>query len=99
MLANSWTTIQAMKNLTYKAAWLEANHMEADMEANAAKLFCSDNAVRVINDCMDVLGGYQVTREFRAFYLFRDSRFTFAPVANNAARNHIGERLGLPKSY
>lgn len=99
MLANCWTTIQAGKYLLYKAAWLEANHLDAAMESNAAKLYCSDNAVKIINDCMDVLGGYQVTREFRAFYLFRDSRFTFAPVANNAARNMIGESLGLPKSY
>lgn len=52
-----------------------------------------------MNECMDILGGYQATLDFNMSYYFRSARFTFAPVTNNAAKNLIGERLGLPKSY
>ena len=98
-LAECWTKIQAAKYLLYNAAWKEANNMPAEMECSAAKLFGSEMAVWVTNECMDVLGGYSNTNEFSMNYYFRDCRYTTAPVANNAVKNLIGERLGLPKSY
>lgn len=98
-LAESWARIQAAKYLLYNAAWREANGMPAEMESSAAKLFGSETAVWVTNECMDVLGGYQNTLDFSMSYYFRDCRYTVAPVSNSAAKNLIGERLGLPKSY
>lgn len=97
-LAESWARIQSAKYLLYAAAWREAKHLPAEMESSAAKLIGSETAVWVTNECMDVLGGYQYTLDFSMSYYFRD-RFTIAPVSNNAAKNLIGERLGLPKSY
>lgn len=98
-LAESWARIQAAKYLLYNAAWREANGMPAEMESSAAKLIGSETAVWVTNECMDVLGGYQNTLDFSMNYYFRDCRYTVAPVVNNAVKNLIGERLGLPKSY
>lgn len=98
-LAESWTRIQAARYLLYNAAWREANSLPAEMESSAAKLFGVETAVWVTNECMDVLGGYQFTLDFSMSYYFRDCRYTVAPVSNNAAKNLIGERLGLPKSY
>jgi acyl-CoA dehydrogenase len=98
-LAECWSRIQAIKYLVYNAAWKEANHIPAEMESSAAKLIASEHALWVIQECMEVLGGYQVTAEFSMHYYFRDCRFTFAPITNNAVKNFIGERLGLPKSY
>ncbi|MCA9423012.1 MAG: acyl-CoA/acyl-ACP dehydrogenase [Nitrospira sp.] len=98
-LAESWARIQAAKYLLYAAAWREANNLPAEMESSAAKLIGSETAVWVTNECMDVLGGYQNTLDFSMNYYFRDCRYTVAPVTNNAVKNLIGERLGLPKSY
>lgn len=98
-LAEVWARIQAMKYLVYNAAWRESKKLSADMESNAAKLFCSENVIWIINECMEVLGGLSVSKEMNMHYYWNDCRFTFAPVANNAAKNHIGQRLGLPKSY
>lgn len=98
-LADAWTKIEAVRYLVYRASWMQANGIPAEMESSAAKLLASETVIQVVNDCMDVLGGYQLTLDFNMSYLFRDARYTFAPVTNNAARNLIGERLGLPKSY
>lgn len=98
-LAECWSRLQAMRYLTYSAAWKEANKIPAEMESNAAKLICSENVIWIINECMEVLGGLSMSKEMNMHYYWNDCRFTFAPVANNAAKNMLGERLGFPKSY
>ena len=98
-LAECWTKIQAVRYLVYRAAWMQTNKLPAEMESSAAKLLASETVVWVVNECMDILGGYQMTLDFNMSYYFRDARYTFAPVTNNATKNLIGERLGLPKSY
>lgn len=98
-LAEVWARLQAMRYLVYNAAWRESKKMPADMESNAAKLIASENVIWIINECMEVLGGLSVTKEMNMHYYWNDCRFTFAPVSNNAAKSHIGQRLGLPKSY
>lgn len=98
-LAEIWVRIQATRQMVYRAAWLQTNRMPAEMESSAAKLFASEACIWVVNECMDILGGYSHTLEFNMSYYLRDGRYTFAPVTNNAVKNLIGERLGLPKSY
>jgi alkylation response protein AidB-like acyl-CoA dehydrogenase len=45
-------------------------------EASAAKLFCSDTAVRVCTRAMDILGNHAVLHERRVEKAFRDARLT-----------------------
>jgi acyl-CoA dehydrogenase len=99
VLAECWVKIQAVRQMVYRAAWLQTNSMPAEMESSGAKLLSSETCIWVVNQCMDVLGGYSHTLEFNMSYYLRDGRYTFAPVTNNAVKNLIGERLGLPKSY
>lgn len=98
-LAEIWTRLQAVRQMVRRAAWLQTNGKPAEMESSAAKLLASETCIWVVNQCMDILGGYSTTLEFNMSYYLRDGRYTFAPVTNNAAKNLIGERLGLPKSY
>ena len=98
-LADMWVRLQAVRQMVYRAAWLQSNKLPAEMESSAAKLMASESCIWIVNQCMDVLGGYSHTLEFNMSYYLRDCRYTFAPVTNNAAKNLIGERLGLPKSY
>lgn len=98
-LAECWMKIEAARYLTYHAAWMQANGIPAEKESSAAKVFASETSIWVVNECMDILGGYSCSLEFSMSYYLRDARYTFAPVTNNAAKNLIGERLGLPKSY
>lgn len=98
-LADCWVKIQAVRQTVYRAAWLQTNGKPAEMESSGAKLLASETCIWVVNQCMDILGGYSHTLEFNMSYYLRDGRYTFAPVTNNAVKNLIGERLGLPKSY
>lgn len=98
-LAECWVKIQAVRQMVYRAAWLQSERLPAEMESSAAKLIASETCIWVVNQCMDVLGGYSHTLDFNMSYYLRNGRYTFAPVTNNAVKNLIGERLGLPKSY
>lgn len=98
-LADVWVRIQAIRQMVYRAAWLQSEGKPAEMESSAAKLLASETCIWVVNQCMDILGGYSHTLEFNMSYYLRDGRYTFAPVTNNAVKNLLGERLGLPKSY
>lgn len=97
-LAECWIKIQAARNLVYEAAWKQANNIPAEMESSAAKYFASVTQMEVTDKCMDILGGYCATKEFFT-PMAHSTRFTFAPIVNNAVKNFIGEKLGLPKSY
>jgi len=49
---------------------------------------------------MRILAGYGFVEESPMARYFRDARLqVFSPISNEMARNLIGERLGLPKSY
>lgn len=97
-LAECWIRIQAAKSLVYEAAWKQANKLPAEMESSGAKYLASTTQIWVANQCMDILGGYCATKDFFTPVAF-SLRQTFAPITNNGAKNLIGERLGLPKSY
>jgi len=97
-LAESWIRIQAARNLVYEAAWRQANGMPCEKESAAAKYFASTTQIWVANECMDILGGYCATKDFFTPLAY-SLRQTFAPITNNGAKNLVGERLGLPKSY
>src|SRR5699024_1859143 len=83
-LADAWVKIEAARQLVYKAAWLQSNGLPAEMESSAAKLFASTTCIDVVNECMEILGGYSYTLDFNMSYYLRDGRYTFAPVTNNA---------------
>ena len=64
MLADSKVRLDAAELLTYRAAWLAARGERFTMEASIAKLFASEAATAVCNDCLQIHGGYGYTREF-----------------------------------
>jgi acyl-CoA dehydrogenase len=97
-LAECWMKIQAARLMVYQAAWLQSKELPAEMESSAAKYIASVTQMEVTDKCMDILGGYCATKEFFT-PMAHATRFTFAPVVNNAVKNFIGEKLGLPKSY
>jgi acyl-CoA dehydrogenase len=65
-----------------------------------AKLFAGEVVNRVTDRGMRILGGYGLVEESPMERHFRDARLqVFSPISNEMARNFIGERMGLPKSY
>ena len=76
MLADAATVLEAARLLALRAAWLKEQGRPFAREASIAKLFASENAIRVCDRAIQVLGGYGYTREFPVERLFRDVRVT-----------------------
>jgi acyl-CoA dehydrogenase len=99
-LAEIATELEQVRLITAKAAWLQSNGKDCATEAAMAKLAASEMAIRATDRCMRVLGAFGLVEETPMERLFRDARLgPFSPLSNEMAKNFIGERLGLPRTY
>ena len=73
-LAEMATKIEAAKLLTYRAGELKNKGFEVNKESAMAKLFASEVAVEVANDCVQIFGGYGYTKDFPAEKYYRDAK-------------------------
>lgn len=73
-LAEMATKIEAAKLLTYRAGDLKNKGLEVSKESAMAKLFASETAVDVANDCVQIFGGYGYTKDFPAEKYYRDAK-------------------------
>lgn len=74
MLADMATQIEAAKLLTYRAGDMKNKGMDVNKESAMAKLFASEVAVEVANDCVQIFGGYGYTKDFPAEKYYRDAK-------------------------
>jgi len=72
-LADMATHVEAARLLVYQAAWL-ADRKDARFtrESSMAKLFASEVAVRVANECVQIHGGYGFIKDYPAEKYYRD---------------------------
>jgi len=77
-LADHATRIEAARLLTYRAAHLKDIDRSArtTMESSMAKLYASEIAVRVADDCVQIHGGYGFVKDYPAEKFFRDVKLT-----------------------
>ena len=75
-LADMLTDIEAARLLTLRAAWTRDGEEseESMMQASMAKLFATEAAQRVIDEAVQIHGGYGVVRGSRVEYLYRTIR-------------------------
>ena len=71
-LADSATRIEAARLLTYRAAYLKERGHRTTLESSMAKLYASEIAVRVADDCVQIHGGYGFVKDYPAEKYFRD---------------------------
>src|SRR5258706_189480 len=65
-LADAATKIEAARLLTYRAAYLKQQGQRTTLESSMAKLYASEIAVRVADDCVQIHGGDGVLKEYPA---------------------------------
>lgn len=73
-LADMATKIEAAKLLTFRAGDLKNKGKDITRESAMAKLFASETAVEVANDCVQIFGGYGYTKDFPAEKYYRDAK-------------------------
>jgi alkylation response protein AidB-like acyl-CoA dehydrogenase len=71
-LADAATRIEAARLLTYRAAYLGGRDQRTTRESSEAKLYASEIAVRVAEDCVQIHGGYGFVKDYPAEKYFRD---------------------------
>ncbi|MBC3982057.1 acyl-CoA dehydrogenase family protein [Streptomyces sp. AC536] len=74
MLADMATQIEAGRSLYLTAARLRDAGRPFSKEAAMAKLFCTDTAMRVTTDAVQLLGGYGYTLDFPVERYMRESK-------------------------
>ena len=72
-LADMSTEVEAARLLVYQAAWLaDQKGSRFTRESSMAKLFASEVAVRVANECVQIHGGYGFIKDYPAEKYYRD---------------------------
>ncbi len=95
MLANMATEIEAARALLYATAkTIDAGEKRFAKESAMSKLFCSDVAMRVTVDALQVMGGYGYMREYPMEKRMRDAKITqIYEGTNQIQRNEIALQL------
>jgi alkylation response protein AidB-like acyl-CoA dehydrogenase len=71
-LADMATEIEAARLLNLKTAWMADHGQRHTCESAMAKLFASEVAVRVANECVQIFGGYGFVKDYPAEKYYRD---------------------------
>jgi len=95
MLADMATQVEAARALLYATArTIDAGEKHFARESAMTKLFCSDTAMRVTVDALQVMGGYGYMREYPMEKRMRDAKITqIYEGTNQIQRNEIALQL------
>ena len=74
MMADMAIEIEAMRLLTYKAAWLVDKGESANAISAYAKAFSADATMRITTDAVQIFGGYGYMKEYPVEKLMRDAK-------------------------
>jgi short-chain 2-methylacyl-CoA dehydrogenase len=97
-LADMATEIAAGRALTWRAAWLKDQGRPFALEAAMAKLFTGELAHRVVNEALQVHGGYGYMEESPIARFYRDQKILeIGEGTNEVQRMVIARHLGLKR--
>ncbi|MDZ7859414.1 MAG: acyl-CoA dehydrogenase family protein [Candidatus Krumholzibacteriota bacterium] len=74
MLADMATEIFNMESILYRTAWMYDQGKKVTRESSMVKLYCSEALDRIVDNAMQIYGGYGFINEFPIERMYRDSR-------------------------
>jgi hypothetical protein len=96
-LVDAATEIEAARLLTYRAAYLKDVGRRTTKESAIAKLYASEIAVKVAEDCVQIHGGYGFVKDYPAEKYFRDVKLlTIGEGTSEIQRLVIARQLLRP---
>ena len=94
MLADNELDMHLARLVIWQAAWVLDEGGEARQESSMAKVFCSEAEFRVIDRCMQILGGIGITTDTVVERLWREIRpFRIYDGPNEVHRWAIAKRI------
>jgi alkylation response protein AidB-like acyl-CoA dehydrogenase len=95
-LADMAVEIEAGRQLVYKAAWLKDQGRPFALDAAMAKLYTGELSHRVVNEALQIHGGYGFMDEFPISRFYRDQKILeIGEGTNEVQRMVIARLLGL----
>jgi short/branched chain acyl-CoA dehydrogenase len=95
-LADMAMEIEAARNMLYKACWLREEGRPFGMLAAMAKLYCSEVMSRVVNQAVQLHGGYGLMKEYPVERFYRDQKLLeIGEGTSEVQRIVISRNLGL----
>ena len=73
-LAEMYQKVETARLLTWKAAWDSDQQQDGRVSASISKLYASETAFEVVNEALQIFGGYGYTKMFPIEKLLRDVR-------------------------
>ncbi len=73
-IADMYQKVETSRLLVWKAAWDAENTGPNPISASIAKSFCTDETLGVVNEALQIFGGYGYTKMFPIEKLLRDMR-------------------------
>ena len=73
-IAEMYQKVETSRLLVWKAAWEADNGIDPTISASIAKFYATETAMEVVNDALQILGGYGYTKMFPVEKLLRDIR-------------------------
>jgi alkylation response protein AidB-like acyl-CoA dehydrogenase len=97
-IAEMGTQLEAARALVYRAAWL-LDQGQNDMKTAAmAKLFATEAANRIADECTRIFGSYGFAMEYDAQRYYRDARFLlYGGGTSEILRGVIAKDMGVGK--
>jgi acyl-CoA dehydrogenase len=74
MIAEMATKIEVGRNMLYKACWLIDQGIFDPKAISIAKLFAGESAIAVVNDAVQLHGGYGYIAEYGVEHFYRDAK-------------------------
>ena len=88
--------IDIMHTITWKAAWMYDQGRDCTREASIVKLFCSEMAQKIVNEAIQLFGGYGFMMEYPIQRMWRDSRvLTITEGVSEVHHGILFNSLGL----
>jgi acyl-CoA dehydrogenase len=92
--------IENAKNLIYKCCWLYEQGKPVHVESTMSKIVAGYASEIAAIKGLEIFGGWGYTMEYDMQRYFRDyKQMIFAPIADEMAKNMLGEWMGLPRSF
>jgi butyryl-CoA dehydrogenase len=96
-LADMVTEIEHAKLMVLKAAWEKDQGRAFELSASLAKLYSGEVSRRVVNEAVQVHGGYGFMEEYPVSRMYRDQKINeIGEGTNEIQRLVIAKQIGLP---
>jgi acyl-CoA dehydrogenase len=92
MLADSEIELRAARLLVWQAAWKADLDQNFAVDASIAKVFATETSFRVVDRCVQILGGMGVAKEFPLERWFRELRIKRIGEGPSEVHRHVVAR-------